>query len=128
MKRYVAGLAVFFALGVSAMLAQEIAGDWQGTLNTGVGELRLVLHVTKDTDGTLHATLDSIDQGANGIPVSKVTLNDAKLHLGVDAVQGAYDGTVSSNGSVINGTWTQGRAMALDFKRSEPPSQQRRER
>lgn len=123
MKRCLAGLAVFFALALSAMRAQEIAGDWQGTLNTGAGELRLVLHVTKDTDGTLHATLDSIDQGASGIPVSKITLKDAKLHLDVDAVQGTYDGTVSSNGSVINGTWTQGRELSLDFKRSGTPSQ-----
>jgi hypothetical protein len=123
MKRCLAGLAVFFALAVSAMRAQGIAGDWQGTLNTGAGELRLVLHISKNSDGGLQATLDSIDQGARGIPVSKITLNDAKLHLDVDAVHGTYDGTVGSNGSVINGTWTQGRELALDFKRSGTPSQ-----
>ena len=30
--------------------AQEIAGDWQGTLNTAMGELRLVLHIGTGTN------------------------------------------------------------------------------
>jgi hypothetical protein len=55
---------------------QDITGDWQGTLSAGGAELHLVLHVTKGSDGTLHATLDSLDQGANGIPVSSIVLKD----------------------------------------------------
>src|SRR5271165_695440 len=98
--------------------AQDITGDWQGTLSVGAAELHLVLHIAKGPDGALKATLDSIDQNANGIPVSSITLKDAKLNLGVDAVHGTYDGTVSPDGKTISGTWSQGQSLPLEFKRA----------
>jgi len=102
--------------------AQDIAGDWQGTLSAGGGELRLVLHIGKNTDGSLKATLDSIDQpGANNIPVSSIALKNSKLSLAVDAVHGTYDGTLSSDSKTIKGTWSQGRALSLDFQRATAP-------
>src|SRR6266498_4018070 len=108
-----------FILFVTAVsLAQDITGDWNGTLNTGAGELRLVLHLTKNADGNLKATLDSIDQpGANGIPVGSATLKDSQLNLKVDAVNGAYEGKVNADASEIAGTWTQGAALQLTFHR-----------
>ena len=113
-------LAVFL---VSACLvrAQDIAGDWQGTLSAGGAELRLVLHLTKAADGSLKATLDSVDQGANGIPVNSVTLKDSKLSLDVAAVHGTYEGTVAADAKTISGTWTQGQALPLEFKRATAP-------
>ena len=59
-----------------------------------MGQLRLVLHITKAADGGLTATLDSVDQNANGIPVKSATLKNSKLNLDVEAVHGTYDGTV----------------------------------
>jgi uncharacterized protein len=119
MKRFF----ILFILTVSATLAraQDIAGDWQGTLNTGMGELRLVLHVIKAADGSLSATLDSVDQGANGIPVKSATLKDSKLNLDVTAVHGTYEGTVAPDAKAISGTWNQGQALPLEFKRATAP-------
>jgi uncharacterized protein len=117
--------AIFNLLLAGASLAQaqniDIAGDWQGSLNTGAGELRLVLHIAKSADGALKATLDSVDQGANGIPVSSIALKSSKLSLGIDAVHGTYEGTVSADGKSISGTWSQGAPLALDFKRAAAP-------
>jgi fermentation-respiration switch protein FrsA (DUF1100 family) len=101
--------------------AQEIAGDYQGTLHAGAADLRLVLHITKGDGGALKATLDSVDQAANGIPVTSITFKDSKLSLGIDAVHGTYEGKVSSDGLSITGTWTQGQPLPLDFKRSTTP-------
>jgi uncharacterized protein len=98
--------------------AQDITGDWKGALDTGMATLHLVLHVTKGPDGALKATLDSVDQNANGIPVSSITLKDAKLSLGVGAVHGTYEGTLTADGSSIKGTWSQGTPLVLDFKRA----------
>jgi uncharacterized protein len=113
-------IAVFMMVSLFAH-AQEVAGDWQGTLNTGMGELRLVLHITKAPDGSLKATLDSIDQNANGIPVDSVTLKNSKLNLDVTAVHGTYEGTVADDAKSISGTWTQGKPLQLDFKRAAAP-------
>lgn len=106
----------------SLMRAQDIAGDWQGTLSVSGAELRLVLHVTKAADGGLKATLDSIDQpGANGIPANSITLKDSKLSLGIDAVHGTYEGKVAADGKTIFGTWTQNQPLSLEFKRAAAP-------
>lgn len=114
-------LLTFFIGGVGANLApaQDISGDWKGVLDTGMGQLHLVLHITKSADGKLGATLDSPDQGpdANGIPVASVTLKDSKLSLDVAAVHGTYDGIIAVDGQSIKGTWSQGQALPLEFKR-----------
>lgn len=110
--------AVFIALAVGTSHAQNIVGDWQGTLKAGGAELRLVLHVAKNADGSLKATLDSVDQGANGIPVTSISLKDSKLNFTVDAVHGTYEGKVTSDATEISGTWTQGQPLPLNFKRA----------
>jgi uncharacterized protein len=103
--------------------AGEIVGDWKGTLNAGGSQLHLVLHVTKADDGSLKATLDSVDQGANGIPVSAIAVKDGKLSLTVEAVHGTYEGVVNKEATEIKGTWTQRQPLELNFTRtakSEP--------
>jgi len=112
------GLAAVALWAASFSYAQDIAGDWQGVLDTGQGQLHLILHLTKASNGSLGATLDSVDQGANGIPVATVTLKDSKLSLGVDAVNGTYEGTVKPDSSEIDGTWTQGQSFPLNFTRA----------
>ena len=101
--------------------AKSIAGDWRGTLKAGEAELRLVLHITEVSDGSLKATLDSIDQNANGIPVTTITLKDSKLSLDVETVHGTYEGTVNAEATEITGTWTQVQSLPLEFKRGAFP-------
>jgi pimeloyl-ACP methyl ester carboxylesterase len=120
MKKIIIAAAVILS-GVCAACAQDVAGDWQGTLHAGVADLRLVLHITKSDAGGLKATLDSVDQAANGIPVSSIVLKDSTLTLGVDAVHGTYEGKVSSDGNTIAGTWSQGQPLPLEFKRAAAP-------
>jgi len=111
---------IALTLAANAPLARAqatIAGDWQGTLIAGGVELRLILHVTVAENGSLTATLDSVDQGAYGIPVTTVTLKDSKFELIVDAVHGTYEGTVNKDASEIDGTWSQGQPLPLNLRR-----------
>jgi D-alanyl-D-alanine-carboxypeptidase/D-alanyl-D-alanine-endopeptidase len=118
----IAVAAALLCSTASLVQAQDIVGDWQGTLKVGADvELRLVLHVTKAADG-LNATLDSIDQGANAIPVSAIKLESSKLTFTVDAVSGTYEGTVNAGGTSIDGTWTQGQPLPLAWTRGLPSS------
>jgi len=107
----------FILLATAVSLAQDITGDWNGTLSINGAELRLVLHVTKNPDGTLKSTLDSVDQNAKGIPVASTTLKDSTLDLKVEAVNGTYEGKVSADAKEIVGTWTQGAGLPLTFHR-----------
>jgi hypothetical protein len=105
------------AAAAAAPASGSISGDWSGSLNTGSATLRLVLHIAVAKDGTLTATLDSPDQSVMGIPVTTITLNDSKLGFIVDTVHGTYAGTVKADGSGIDGTWSQGQPMTLNFTR-----------
>ena len=105
---------------MDAVAQSQLTGDWQGTLSAGGAELRLVLHITAGKDGGLAATLDSIDQSALGIPVSSISLQGSAFSMTVDAVHGAYGGTVNKDASEIDGTWSQGQPLPLSFKRAAP--------
>jgi len=120
--RFISRLALIAFVG-SALLplcrAQaQIAGDWLGTLNAGGAQLRLALHIAAAQDGNLTATLDSIDQGARGIPVSSILLKGTAFSMTVDAVHGTYEGTVNKDATEIDGTWSQGQSLTLNFKRA----------
>ena len=120
MKKLLVLTTLLFA-GSLAGFAQNISGDWQGTLHAGPAELRLALHFTKTADGGYTATMDSLDQGALGIPINAVSLKDANLHLSVDAVHGTYEAKVNADGTELTGTWTQNQPLPLDFKRGSFP-------
>jgi hypothetical protein len=115
--------ATLIVFAASVARAKSIVGDWQGTLRPPGAELRLVLHIIEGGDGSLKATLDSVDQGANGIPVASVALKDSKLTLNVEAIHGTYEGTVNPDATEITGTWTQGQSFPLDFKRGTKTEQ-----
>lgn len=111
---------LFTLLAATATLGAQtpnILGDWQGTLKVGDVDLHLALHISAGDNGTLKATMDSIDQGANGIPVSSMALKGSKLTFSIDTIHGSYEGTVNAAASAIAGTWTQGQAMPLTFTR-----------
>lgn len=98
--------------------ASPVAGDWQGTLEDGGQKLRLALHIKQAADGTLSATLDSLDQGVNGIAIDKISFQNGKLSFSSTAVHGTYEGKLTA-GSTIEGTWSQGQPLPLNFKRAK---------
>src|SRR5258706_11468073 len=103
----------------SAAFAQAPAldGNWMGTLDVGAAKLRLVIHVTQSPSG-MTATMDSIDQGTNGMKIDTITLTGSTVHFELRMIQGSYDGAVKAGGSEINGQWKQGGAeLPLTLKR-----------
>jgi hypothetical protein len=108
-------LMVGFAM---AAPAAGVAGDWQGTLDTGGGTLRVVVHVTQDKDGKLSGAVDSPDQGAAGIAITAITYKEPDLHFEVESIGGSYDGKMNKENSQIAGDWKQGGgSLSLTFKR-----------
>jgi pimeloyl-ACP methyl ester carboxylesterase len=83
-------------------------GDWAGTLQAGEAALHLVLHIAKAFDGSIKATIDSLDQGVYGIEVTSFTQKNSILSLGVSSVGVSYEGKISADHHSIEGIWTQG--------------------
>ena len=112
-----------FLLAICSLLAfgqvekDQIPGSWQGDLNTGNGELRLVFNISLVEDNSFKATLDSPDQGAMDIPLGEVNVTGDSLRIAAPNIQGYYLGKVSSDTS-ITGEWHQaGRILKLDLEK-----------
>jgi pimeloyl-ACP methyl ester carboxylesterase len=108
-----------FLAGAGLCAQSGVEGTWQGTLDVGAIKMRLGLHVSKNAEGQLTSKLDSIDQSAMGIPVNVTTFADNALHLEMPNLHATYDGRLSADGSQISGTFVQGAALPLVFKRAE---------
>jgi hypothetical protein len=105
-------ILLFAIAAATAQPAASIAGDYVGTL----GPLHLKLHLKSDSAGELTGTLDSPDQGAVGLPCADIRLEGSALSFTVPSVHGSWTGTVGLTG-VLAGTWDQGSAVPLNFKR-----------
>jgi hypothetical protein len=86
MKKLMFSLVACVAMFGTALRAQSVTGQWQGTLKTDK-DLRIVLVVKKD-DVKLSATMYSIDQGAMPIKASSVSLDGSTFKFGVDLIGG----------------------------------------
>jgi uncharacterized protein (TIGR03435 family) len=103
--------------------AQGLEGTWQGTLHAG-RDLRTVVKITKGDDGGYKAVFYSIDQGGDGLPVTKITLDGHNVKMTLTMIGGSYDGQLSSDGNSINGSWSQGPSpLPLNFVRATPETE-----
>jgi hypothetical protein len=94
----------------------NVVGRWQGTLAAGPARLRIVFNISQAADGGLTATMYSLDQGPDGIPVDRVTATGASLDIEVKGINGTYKGTLDAAGSAVAGRWTQGaQSLPLDL-------------
>jgi pimeloyl-ACP methyl ester carboxylesterase len=100
--------------GSSGAKGPSLEGAWLGTLKVSAIELRVVFNLHANPDGALTGTLDSLDQGAAGIPISRVGVEDEQVTVEVKTVGGRYEGTLNADRSEMSGKWTQGGA-ALDL-------------
>jgi uncharacterized protein (TIGR03435 family) len=126
----VAAVALFVLIAAAESRAQSpadnkvqsIADTWQGTLHAGQ-DLRVVFKISKGDDGGYKAVTYSIDQGGNGIPVDKVTVDGSMVKMSVKAIGGTYEGKLSGDGKTMIGTWTQGAPLPLTLTRATPETE-----
>jgi pimeloyl-ACP methyl ester carboxylesterase len=103
--------------------AKGIEGIWLGTLKVGAVELRLVFHVSRKPDGAYTATMDSLDQGAKGIPLDEASLKDKTVRFEFKKGMANFEGTLKAGGAEISGDWKQGGAsfpLVLKHADKEP--------
>lgn len=84
--------------------AGELAGRWEGRVAVGAQSLRIVLNV----DAVGGATMDSPDQGVNGLAVSGLSIQGGVVRFSIPAAGGSFEGTLTDGGRTINGGLRQG--------------------
>ena len=99
-------------------LPANLSGEWEGTVTAGSQKLRLVLALKPDPQGRAVATLASIDQNPQPIPVNSVTIEGEKVEFTIKLINGMFSGKANADATEISGTWHQGpNSLPLTFSR-----------
>jgi uncharacterized protein (TIGR03435 family) len=101
---WIIALSVFSGGG---LLAQDITGTWQGTLQVYKQELRTVIKMSKADGGGLKAVLYSIDQSGQGF-AGTVTSEGSIVKISIPGLGGEYEGKLDGDAIALTGTMTQG--------------------
>jgi len=109
---------ILFALFPLAAQKSPVAGSWEAPLGT----LRVRIHIAQDASGALTAKMDSPDQGAAGLPATSISFEAGVLKWALSSVNASFEGKLNEAGTEIAGTFTQGMAFPLTFKRWKPES------
>ena len=98
----------------NSLNAQNGVGDWEGKLEVQGMKLTILFHITKDGD-KYASTMDSPDQGANGIPMDKTIVKDSDLTIEAASMGMKFNAKIAEDDSEIVGTFNQG-PMSLPLK------------
>ncbi|GAB4118336.1 MAG: alpha/beta fold hydrolase [Candidatus Caldatribacteriota bacterium] len=120
-------LLSIFIMGNMLVLAQEennsdnlLLGTWEGKLEVSGISLRVVVHIKKNIEGKIIATMDSPDQGIKDIVVDEITFKDGVLNLDIKSVGGFLVGEVQEDFLYIKGELNQaGSSFPLLLERVE---------
>jgi pimeloyl-ACP methyl ester carboxylesterase len=108
---------------VPAELRERLVGIWEGELAVGAVELRLVFHLRARPDGAIGGAMDSPDQGATGLAVTRVDyLGDDRVRIAVGSVFASFEAAPDERGA-LTGTFRQGQvSLPMSLDRVEAPT------
>ena len=116
MKKIITFIFIFGA--ISAVFSQEVRGTWNGILKVQGMQLGLVFHINK-TDNGFSSTMDSPDQKAFGIPVTKTNFENSKLTIAIANAGIEYEGVIGTDGIII-GTFKQsGQSFPMNLSKEK---------
>jgi non-heme chloroperoxidase len=109
-------LAACFALPVRA---QDVTGDWQGTVAKYKG-FRFTLRVSHTTTGALAGEFYSIDQSCEPERVASISMSKGQMRFDVPAMYGAFEGELSADANSMRGRWlwTNGTSLPMTIERA----------
>ena len=118
MKKLTLWMFALAALQGSGLQAQNITGNWQGTLEVGPRKVRLVFKIALEDD-KLKATLYTADQPSPPIATT-ITLGGSTVKMTIPSIAATYEGKLKADGNSIAGTFSQGAQLPLNLARATP--------
>ncbi|MBI5217785.1 MAG: alpha/beta fold hydrolase [Bacteroidia bacterium] len=97
---------------------KRVLGNWLGVIKTNAIELRIVFRITEE-NGVIFVMMDSPDQGAKDIKVTKIDFRNDTLDLSIKSAGVKYTGVLQKGDSLITGEWKQNGKIPLDLKRTK---------
>jgi hypothetical protein len=90
-------------------IAKELAGTWNGALGTNGRQLRLIMVIAPQADGTMIAEMTDVDEGGLKSPL-RLTQQGASLTIESVAIPAKIAGALNVDNTELVGTFTQGPA------------------
>ena len=75
-------------------IPSRVDGIWLGTLDARGTKLRIQVQVKTDSSGKEYCSVDSLDQGAMGLPCDNVLFRSNTFSFEVPLVHGHWSGTL----------------------------------
>lgn len=92
---------------------QNIDGNWMGKFG---GQIAWVFHFDRNAE-LVSGTFDSPNEGAFGIPISRVDFAGDTVTVKIDSLKATYKG-IMKNDTTLSGVWQQGAAtLPIAFKK-----------
>lgn len=119
MKKLMLWIVTLATLAGGALCAQNLTGNWQGTLPVGKG-MRMILVVSKG-DGKLQAKLYSLDETAQPFKVSSISQEGSTVKFAIELTGTTFEGKMNAGNDKIAGTWTHDvTPLPLELSRPTP--------
>ena len=104
-------LALLAPLSASSQAPNPFLGDWKGKISipdAGV-ELGIAVHFSMNDKKELTGTLDSLDQGAMGLPLGSIKTEGRNIEFKIEGVPGdpLFKGALDETGKIFSGTFSQ---------------------
>jgi len=90
----------------NAPITKALEGTWNGALEVGGTQMRLIVKMANQPDGTAAGTAASPDGSAVEIPIG-ITQKGSNVTIEVISVGASFVGVLNEAGTEITGTWTQ---------------------
>jgi len=114
--------------GVPEILAGQLVGTWEGVLDVGAIQLRLVLVLERSPAGTVRGHMVSPDQSPDEIPVGRVDFVEGRrVRIRVGMIATTFDVEIVEDGDSFAGKFRQGfQTFDISMKKVEAPTEVRR--
>ena len=114
------GDAKIAAVPKNAPIGKDLEGTWNGTLDVNGAQMRLILKMANQPDGTASGTIISPDGSGVAIPIA-MTQKVSDVTVDVPSVGASFVGVLNEARTELAGTWTQqGSALPLTFRLAKP--------
>ncbi|MDZ4793308.1 MAG: alpha/beta fold hydrolase [Bacteroidota bacterium] len=110
-------LLLFAPLITHTQPITNYTGTWEGTLQAGAINLRIVFHIKPDGKGGLISTADSPDQSAYGFKCDSTIIKENGITILMSSLQASFSGNLI-NDSTIDGTFIQQADLPLLLKKT----------
>ena len=100
------GEARITAAPKNAAIGKELEGTWNGALDINGAQMRLIVKMANQPDGTAAGTAVSPDGSGVEIPIG-ITQKGSNVTIDVIAVGASFVGVLNDAGTELTGTWTQ---------------------